>query len=792
MARKRKKRKVNKKRLAILIAGVTALISGIALLWLIFTSIRDMPTMDPKTVMAIDLSTSIYDKDGNLATKLGPEYRIEVELSEIPKVMQDAVLAAEDHRFYDHFGIDFRSMGRAVWQDIRHLSKNEGASTITQQLVKNTFLSPEKKFKRKIQEAILALQVERYFSKEEILKMYLNRNYMGEGAYGVQAAAQTFFGKGIGDIEIHEAAMLAGLLQAPSALSPYHNSEGALDRRNIVLLNMKNYGYIDEEEYKHALEQPLGILEEPIMLGQKYPYPYFIDYVTEKLLAKYSEDMVFKGGLRVFTTLDPKIQSHTEATLANANNFPPSTTVDGIIQPQAAVVVIDHRNGHIRAIAGGREHTHKRQWNRATSTTRPPGSAFKPIAAYGPAVEFLGKGPASVVDDVPKSYPSHPQAYTPKNSDGSYKGLITYREAVRRSVNVAAVEVLSRVGVKDSLNFATKLGISTFHSTDQGLGIALGGLHTGVTPLELAGAYGAFANNGTYVEPIVITKIESKEGEVLENIVPQDRKVMKETTAYLVTDMLKSVIQGGTGTSANIGRPAAGKTGTSDDNKDLWFAGYTTDLTCVVWVGYDEPKRIPNAFGGTYAAPIWATIMRQAHVGLPVRDFTQPEGIVVATVDSKSGLKPGPLTPEEHLVTDKFARGTVPSDVDNTHVLVEVCAISGKLPTPNCRERITKVMLDLPYSVPENVADFDLRVPVEYCDVHLGPQTPGEGENGNGSGGPNGNGQGNGNGSNNDNDGGSGDSGGNGGDNDGGDIGGGGNGTNGDNNGIEPDHWWRQ
>ncbi|HZK18399.1 MAG TPA: penicillin-binding transpeptidase domain-containing protein, partial [Clostridia bacterium] len=527
------------------------------------------------------------------------------------------------------------------------------------------------------------------------------------------------------------------------------------------------------------------------------PYPYFIDYVTEKLLAKYSEDMVFKGGLRVFTTLDPKIQSHTEATLANANNLPPSTTVDGIVQPQAAVVVIDHRNGFIRAIAGGREHTHKRQWNRATNTTRPPGSAFKPVTAYGPAVEFLGKGPASVVDDIPKSYPSHPQAYTPKNSDGSYKGLITYREAVRRSVNVAAVEVLSKVGVKDSLDFATKLGISTFHSSDQGLGIALGGLHTGVTPLELAGAYGAFANNGTYMEPIVITKIESKEGEVLENIVPQKRKVMKETTAYLITDMLKSVIQGGTGTSANIGRPAAGKTGTSDDNKDLWFAGYTTDLTCVVWVGYDEPKRIPNAFGGTYAAPIWATVMRQAHVGVPVRDFTQPEGIVVATVDSKSGLKPGPLTPEEHLVTDKFARGTVPSEVDNTHVLVEVCAVSGKLPTPNCRERITKIMVDLPYKVPDKVADFGIRVPSEYCDVHQGPQAPNGEENGNGSeGGGEENNGGNG-------DWNGGDPGNNGNDNDGSPGNGGGDGsgdTNGDTNGnngdsqgadgINPDHWW--
>lgn len=730
LAKKRKKRKLNIFRLVLLLLLIAFLGAAGAVSVFVFDSIRDMPVFNPVNLKPI-ASSSIYDKDGKLITKLGPEYRVPVELNEIPPAVQDAFLAAEDHRFYQHFGIDFHAIARAAWENIRNQSIEEGGSTITQQLIKIAFLEPDRTFKRKIQEAILAIQLERHFSKQEILQMYLNRVYFGEGAYGIQAAARTYFNKKVGELKLHEAALLAGLPQAPGAYSPYKNPKAALARRNVVLKKMLDYSIISKKQYLEAVKQPLGVLQDTVPISQQYPYPYFVDYVTQQLIDEFGEDKVFKGGLNVYTTLDRKIQKAAEKALANPDHFPKSTKDEkGLIQPQGAAVVIDPNTGYIKAIVGGRKHTQKRVWNRATDMHRSPGSAFKPIMAYGPAIEYLGKAPASVVDDIPKTYPGYPEDYKPENFNHRHLGLITYREALRRSINVAAVEVLNTVGVPQALKFAQRLGISSFHPTeDRGLSLVLGGLHEGVTPLELAEAYACFANGGIHVEPTAILRVEGPDGTVLKEVIPQKVRVMKEATAYLITDMLKDVVSSGTGTRAKIDRPQAGKTGTSDENKDLWFAGYTPDLVGVVWVGYDEPTPMPGAFGGTYAAPIWAEIMKTALEDVPKSGFPRPPGIVTATVDSKSGLLPGPNTPEKDLVTDIFAKGTVPTEVDNVHVLVEVCATTGKLPTPYCPDRITKVMLKLPYTIPPKyadiVADYAERVPTEYCDVHTGPTWPG-------------------------------------------------------------------
>lgn len=721
MAKPQKRRKLNIFRLLLLVFFILFLAAGIAGAGIVFASVRDMPALSQSSLQS-GASTLVYDKDGVLVTKVGIKNNVPVEIKSIPPVVKEAFLAVEDPRFYQHHGVSLRAIARAAWSDLSSASIREGGSTITQQLVKISFLSPEQTIKRKIQEAFLAIQVERRYAKDEILGMYLNNIYLGEGAYGVQAASQTYFGKDVGKLNLEEAALIAGLPQAPSAYSPYRQEPGkpnlALERRNKVLASMLKNNYIDESQYQEAVKKDLKI-DKTEPSERQYPYPYFLDYVTEKLVEKYGEAEVFKGGLRVYTTLDPKIQKAAESAMAKSANFPASTQDEnGIVQPQGALVVIDPHTGYIKALVGGREHKQKRQWNRATQSTRQPGSAFKPIAAYGPAIEYLGMGPASVIDDVPTKYGS----YEPRNYDGTYRGLITLRTALTYSVNMAAVKLLvDSVSIANAVRFAGALGIKLDPAV-HGASMALGGLHEGVTPLQMAGAYSAFANNGIYIEPTAILRVERSDGVILEQALPRQRQVMKATTAYLITDMLKSVVQYGTGTGAQLDRPVAGKTGTTDEGKDIWFAGYTPELAAAVWIGYDQQKAMPQAYGGMYPARIWREVISSALSDVPVKDFPRPEGITMATVDGKSGLLPGPNSPVDGRVTDLFAEGTVPAATDNIHVFMEVCAASGQLPGQYCPNRVIRPVIKLPYNVPPFVEDYNLRAPTETCTLH-GPDT---------------------------------------------------------------------
>lgn len=714
MAKRRTRRKLNRRRFILLIICLAVLCVGCVGCGLVYSSIRDVPKLSPASLESA-ASTMVYDKNGKLITQIGIKNSVPIELKDVPENVKNAFLAIEDPRFYQHHGVSLRGIARAAWSDLSSGSIREGGSTITQQLVKVSFLSNERTFKRKIQELILALQVERQYTKDEILEMYLNNIYLGEGAYGIQAASQTYFGKDIKHgLNLEEAALLGGLPQAPSAYSPYMDPQAALSRRNTVLDSMAKYNYISESEAEKAKAKELKIeTKEPA--ERQYPYPYFLDYITDKLIEKYGETEVFKGGLRVYTSLDQNIQQIAEAAMSRNSNFPSSRTdANNVLQPQGAVVLLDPHTGQIKAMVGGREHTQKRQWNRVSQTTRQPGSAFKPIAAYGPAIEYEGMGPASVVDDIPVNYGS----YEPRNVDGRYRGLITLRTALTHSVNVVAVKLLmDKVGINDAIKFASGLGIQ-LDPQKHGASMALGGLYNGVTPLQMASAYGAFANQGIYIDPTAITRVEKADGVILEQTVPKQRQAMKATTAYLITDMLKSVVQNGTGTGAQIGRPAAGKTGTTDDGKDIWFVGYTPELVAAVWIGYDNPTAMPQAFGGTYPAGIWREIMSKALSNVTVKEFSRPAGLVTATVDGKSGLLPGPNTPSDSLVTDLFTEGTVPSENDNIHVFVEVCATSGQLPTERCPDRVIKPLIKLPYSVPSSVEDYNLRVPTQPCTVH--------------------------------------------------------------------------
>lgn len=720
MAQKRKpKRKLNIFRLAILLLVLVVVIGGGISIGLVFASVKDMPALSPE-MLESGASTMIYDKDGKLITQIGIRNSVPVDIKEVPEQVKNAFLSIEDPGFYKHHGISIRGIARAAVNDIISGSRGEGGSTITQQLVRISMLSPEKTLKRKIQEAVLAIQVERRYTKDEILEMYLNNVYLGEGAYGIQAASQTYFAKKIDKLELDEAALLGGLPQAPSAYSPFNDPKAAIARRNDVLNSMVKNKCITADEAEKAKGKELK-LETKEVASRQYPYPYFLDYITDELIEKYGEDEFYKGGLKVYTTMDPDIQLIAETAMARTANFPASNPDEnGMLQPEGAAVVLDPSTGYIRAMVGGREHTQRRQWNRSTHTARQPGSAFKPIAAYGPAIEYKGLGPASVVDDIPVSYGS----YAPRNFDGRYRGLITLRTALTNSINVAAVKVMvDYVGIENAIKFASNLGIK-LDSSAHGASMALGGLDKGVTPLQMASAYGAFANMGTYIEPIAILKVEKTDGVVLEQTIPKQTQVMKPTTAYLVTDMMKSVVERGTGTGAQIGRPAAGKTGTTDEGKDLWFVGYTPELVTAVWIGYDQPTAMPQAYGGTYPTRIWQEIMSKALSDVPVRSFSMPSGIVTSTVDGKSGLLPGPNTPGDSLVTDMFAEGTVPTVTDTVHGYVEVCAASGLLPTSFCPDRVMKPLIKLPYSVPSIVEDYSLRAPTESCNIHGPGKTP--------------------------------------------------------------------
>lgn len=689
----------------------------------IYYCLKDVPTFNVKT-LELSGTTLIYDKDGNVIAEVhGSENRIPVKIKDVPDIVKKAVIGAEDARFYQHHGIDLKAILRAALEDLRYGAPKEGASTITQQVVKLTFLSPEKTLKRKIQEAYLAIQLERAFKKDEILEMYLNRSYFGEGAYGIKAAAQTYFGKDLNDLTLGESALLAGVLPAPSRYSPLNNKELALTRRNIVLNKMLRAGFITMDQAEKAKKEPLIL--NPTLLADKsankYKYPYFVEYVIEQLTEKFGSDRVFRGGLRVYTTLDPKIQEATEKALKDTKNFPKSKRdKNGILQPQGAAVVLDPKTGEIKAIVGGREHSQLRQWNRATRTKRQPGSAFKPIIAYGPALEN-GMSPASVIDDHPIKYGNHSFA----NSDGKYRGLITLRTALTSSVNTVAVQLLDKIGFAEAFKFAKKLGIDLNPKLESNLGTALGGLTDGVTPLQMAAAYGAFANNGIYIEPTAILKVESSSGETLYKFEPKKRIAMKPETAFMITSMLEDVVTRGTGTAARLDRPVAGKTGTTDEGKDLWFVGYTPDLVTAVWVGHDRPQPIPRGFGGIYPARIFKAIMTEALKSVPKSDFAKPQDIVKATVCGKSGLLPGDSCPNDQLVYDYFTKGTVPTKICNVHVQVEICADSHLLATEYCPNKLTVSLIDLPYQVPDYVLDYPLRLPKEKCNIH-GPRTQGQ------------------------------------------------------------------
>lgn len=617
-------------------------------------------SMNTKPDLANDIlppaSSQIYDINGNeIANVHAAENRRPVKIEQVPKDLQNAFVAVEDNRFYEHSGVDPRGIMRALYANIRGRGVSEGGSTITQQLAKNAYLTQDRTITRKIQEVFLALQLERQYTKQEILEMYLNQIYFGQGAYGVQAAAQTYFGKDVDKLTLNECAMLAGIPKSPNYYSPANNMQAAQARKAVVLDQMAKYGYIANSQAQKTKQEQLTLVK-PVAKEKDNTAAYFIDYVTQTLIDKYGADAVYKEGLKIYTTLDMDIQKAAEAAVKKLPTY--RTDGNGVQQPQAAIVAIDPHNGYIKAMVGGRGTD---QFNRATMAVRQPGSAFKPFVFAAALEEHFT--PNTVINDAPIDI----GGWRPQNDSGSFSGKVTMREVAQHSINVPTVKIAQKIGIDKPIYYAQAMGISTFvldgAQNDKQLATALGGMTKGVTPLEITSAYGTFANKGVHVEPVVIVKVLDRNGKVLEQSEPKQNSVISANSAAELTDMLQTVIKNGTGRKADIGRPAAGKTGTTSNYHDAWFVGYTPDLVAGVWMGNDDNTPMRGVMGGQLPAEIWKAFMQKALAQTPAKNFdgssaaSKGDRVYELDDDKKSGIKAKDNNKKDNTkLTDKNAK----------------------------------------------------------------------------------------------------------------------------------------
>lgn len=730
---------------------------------------RTVPSIVELKQDVIPPGTKIFAEDDSLIGELQIRKGIFVPLEEMPPDLINAIIAVEDAHFWEHGGIDFVAIMRAAIKDIIHRKLKEGGSTLTQQLAKNTFLTPERKFKRKLKELVLALRIERSLTKEEILEFYLNRAYFGHGAYGVEMAAKTYFGKSVRELTLPESAMIAGLLKAPSAYSPVQNFKAAKGRQQIVLKRMEDENYITRDQRLKAQKSYVYLAQDD---GQGWTNNYFVDYVRNYLEERFGEEVIYKGGLMVYTTLDRKAQATAQQALQKGlravdkrrgyrgpiDHIDISSTeedpyfgssyrsvplkvgdvsrglvlevtpkkarikVDAlegtlsledsmwaaqvintvsmeheqiedfdltmIIEPgdviwakvkkisgdtasflleqepevQGALVTLEPDSGYIRALVGGYNFG-KSQFNRALYANRQVGSAFKPII-YALALT-RGFTPASIIVDDEVSFQSEDDEmdiWAPRNYDNKFLGPTRLRVGLAMSRNVMTVKLVDSLGIDRLIDFSRRMGVTGEMPRD--LTIALGSMS--MTPLELTCTYSSFANAGVKMQPIGIKYITDSKGRIIESNEPSGTRVLDEDTAFLTTSMLKSVVSQGTGWRAKaLRRPTAGKTGTTNDYRDAWFLGYTTDLVTGVWVGFDDPRPLgPEETGSRAAAPIWVDFMLKATRSFERRDFEKPSGIITRRIDPETGLLANKWTKKPML--EYFKEGTEPKEEAST------------------------------------------------------------------------------------------------------------------------------
>ena len=724
--------------------------------------IDDAPDISDVNIVPVGEATFVYDADGNQLQKLtAPDSnRMPVDLDQIPKDLQYAVVAIEDERFYEHNGIDIRGILRAAVRGITTGTFSEGASTITQQLIKNNVFtdwvneSTLQRFQRKFQEWYLALELEKQVDKDEILENYLNTINLGNGNYGVQAAAQDYFGKDVSELTLSECTVLAGITQNPTRYNPITNPENNAQRRQEVLDHMLEQEYITKEQYDECLADNVYDRIQSIEQEEENEdttYSYFIDELTEQVIQDlqdkrgYTEQQAYNalwsGGLRIYTTQDPDIQQICDEEYSDSSNFPSGSqveldyaltvrhpngeeenysaemleqyfienessdfsllfdsqesaqahvdaykahvlsdgsevvaeTVHFTPQPQSSLCIIDQHTGYVKAIVGGRgEKSTSLSLNRATNTTRQPGSTFKPLAAYAAALNECDMSLATTFEDEPFTYDNGEPLY---NADRQYHGTVTMRESIVHSYNIPAVKCMIDITPELGVEYLEKFGFSSLVTEpvdingesydDLNASTAIGGITYGVSNLELTAAYAAIANNGVYIKPVFYTRILDSDGNVVIDNTPEKTTVIKPSTAYLLTSAMEDVISEGTGTRVQFdGMHLAGKTGTTDNYRDLWFCGFSPYYTCSVWAGYDDNTVLPAGESRTYQQTLWRNIMERIHENLVDTEFKMPSTVEEASICTRTGLL---ATSSCNAVTEYFDIDQIPTQYCSGH-----------------------------------------------------------------------------------------------------------------------------
>ncbi len=615
---------------------------------------------DAAKILGAPQTLIVYDDSGAELTRLDAgEDRVWVSIDEIPVHVRDAFISAEDNRYYEHPGVDIIRIFGAAWQDVKAGSYVQGASTITQQLIKLSHLTSEKTMSRKLEEAVLAYQMEKQFDKNQILEMYMNYVYLGRGYYGVEAAALGYFGVHAGELSLAQGATLAGILKSSSRYSPHIAPEASRGRRNLILSLMCDYGHIDEAARDAAVAEPLTIVAQT---EQKRGY-YINAALTEaaQLLGCKKADLL-AAGYRIYTCADPALQAHCEQLFRTSELFPTGDC-------EGALTIVRVADASIAALVGGRNVDTAPSFNRATDIRRQPGSVIKPLIVYGPALEMGGYTAATAVLDERADF----AGYVPRNFDDRYYGWVTLREAVKRSLNVPAVKLMNEIGVAQCKAFASNLGVE-FDEEDASLTLALGGFAYGVSPVQMAGAYAAFASGGVYEAPYLVRCITDSNGNVLYARAGERVRVMSEQNAYILTSMLQSAISEGTGRRLGaLGLGLAGKTGTvgeGDGNRDAWMAAYSPDYAACVWMGYDSSSdgALPaGATGGSFPALMLAEVFTRLYPDAAAHEFARPEGIVEIKLDgytmraSHTAVLANAFTPAASVLRELFVEGTEPS-----------------------------------------------------------------------------------------------------------------------------------
>ena len=660
----------SKRRVFRRIAGVAAvlILIGAAAAAFAWFDVASWQRLDPSRLTGLAQTGAIYDKDGAYVTTLvGKENRTVIAMDTLPDHVVNAFLAAEDLRFYKHPGFDVTRIFGALVSNLRTGGFGQGASTITQQLAKLSHLSSQKTIARKLEEIWLAVQIEHDYTKDEILEMYLNYIYFGQGAYGIQAAAEVTFGVDAKDLSPAQAACLAAAIKAPSAYAIQSRPEANRERREYILSTMLHEGMLTQSAYDEALAEELVPLEGA---AAQTAYGWFVDAVLEEaeLQLDVSAETLLAGGYRIDTTLDSAMQSVLDEQYTR--DVFPKNNADGT-PVQSAAACVDTSTGAVRAIVGGREYTTRRGLNRATQLRRQPGSALKPLAVYAPAIEYAGWTCASVILDEPTSFGS----YRPRNAGNAYYGNVTVRTALKNSLNIPAVKVLQSIGLSNSRKYLSAVGIP-LDDRDSNLSLALGSMTYGASPVQMAAAYAPFANGGTFHAPYFIERITDRDGVIVYQHQDSGTRVLSAQSAYLMTSLLKTVTASGTGSRlSGAGTPVAGKTGTVNEtgggNRDVWMAAYTPALSVAVWMGYDNPDsthRLPNSVsGGTNPATLARNFLKAWYAGRDKPDFTRPKGIVTAEIDKKAiewrgePMLATSLTPSAYRITEYFREGTQPT-----------------------------------------------------------------------------------------------------------------------------------